>query len=529
MTTPHVPGPKASVLVVDDDVDIALGLQDLLAFMGLHVTVEHTGAEAIATAREQTFDVVLMDLMLPDMDGLVVLPALRAIDPTLPVIIITAFADLPKKHGSLTEGAFGHLTKPFDTEELKALVRRAIGVKHLSGEVAEAKQALTASEERFREVVETAPDAIVLADGNGHILSWNAAAVSLFGFTPEEVQGRPLTMLMPERYHQLHLDALQRVRSSGDMRQKGKLVNVHGLRKHGGEFQVEMSLSSWISREQRFLCGILRDVTAREEAAARLRRQQIEQQTLLDLIPAMVWYKDTQNRILRVNGLAAGSIGKTVAEVEGQSTYDLYPEEAEKYYRDDLEVIDSGRPKLGIIERYQTGTGEKRWVQTDKVPYRDKDGTVLGILVFAQDITDRKRTEEALRMSEERLRVVIESAATGMALVTEEGSMVVVNSALARLFGYAQPELKGRPVTMLVPEGLRPREADSRPFFLQPLGGEDDRPLAGLRKDGTSFPLDIRCTSLPAGEAGYAGAFIIQMTPAHKPLARSPVGSDDAL
>jgi len=248
MSVPNSAAQKASVLVVDDDADIALSLHDLLVFMGCDVIVVHTGAEAIANVQRHNFDAALLDLMLPDMDGLSVLPVLHQIDSTLPVIILTAFADIPKKHGSLTEGAFGFLTKPFDTEELKALVRRAIGVKHLSGEAAEAKQALTASEERFREVVETAPDAIVLADANGHILSWNAAAMTLFGFAEEEVQGKPLTILMPARYHQDHLDALKRVRNTGEMRHKGTLIGVHGLRKNGEEFQIEMSLSSWTSR-----------------------------------------------------------------------------------------------------------------------------------------------------------------------------------------------------------------------------------------------------------------------------------------
>src|SRR5690606_37078683 len=130
---PHTSNDSSSVLIIDDDVDIALGLHDLLSFMGPTVTVVHTGGDAIALAqRGTTFDVALLDLMLPDMDGLTVLPALRTADPTLPVIIVTAFTDIPKKHGSLTEGAFAYLTKPFDTEELKALVRQAIGVKQLS-------------------------------------------------------------------------------------------------------------------------------------------------------------------------------------------------------------------------------------------------------------------------------------------------------------------------------------------------------------------------------------------------------------
>jgi PAS domain S-box-containing protein len=492
---------SASVLIIDDDVDIALGLHDLLSFMGLKVTVAHTGADALAlTEHGTTFDVALLDLMLPDMDGLAVLPALHAADPTLPVIIVTAFTDIPKKHGSLTEGAFAYLTKPFDTEELKALVRRAIGMKQLSGEVAEAKQALTASEERFHEVVETATDAIILADDEGRVISWNPAAQSLFGYTVPEVTGRPLTILMPPRYHQAHIEALERVSRTGAMRHKGRVIQVRGRRKDGTEFDVEMSLSSWLSQGRRYFCGILRDVTARLEAERRLQRQQIEQQTLLDLIPAMVWYKDDRNRILRTNRLAAESIGKTVEDVEGQSTYDLYPDEAAKYYQDDLDVIRSGQPKLGIVERYQTGTGEKHWVQTDKVPYCDRDGSVLGVLVFAQDITDRKRAEEALRLSGDRLRLLIDSSPVGVVLVDDSGTIVESNAAAAVLFGYRAEELRDRPLSLILSGSAL--TADSA-----------GTTMVGTAKDGTDLPVEVRRQPYPASDGFGRASTLLHLLP----------------
>jgi protein-histidine pros-kinase len=516
MQHPSKPVQSASVLIVDDDVDIALVLHDLVEHAGYQAEVAHTGAEAVAKARSRSFDAVLLDIMLPDMDGLVVLPLLRTIDPTLPVIMVTAVADVPTKHGALAEGAFAYLAKPYDTEELKALVRRAVSVKHLSGEAAAVKQALTASEERFREVVETAPDAIILADADGRILSWNAAAESLFGYPTDAVLGQPLTMIMPARFREDHLRALERVRITGELRPKGVAIQMSGLRQDGREFPVELSLSSWMSHDQRFFCGILRDVTAREAAEADLRLQQIKQQALLDLIPAMVWYKDAHNRILRANRRAAESINKTVAEVEGESTYDLYPEEAEKYHQDDLEVIVSGQPQLGIVELYQTGSGEKRWVQTDKVPYRDTDGTVLGVLVFAQDITDRKRTEEALRAAEECLRILAESSPSGIALVNQEGNIVFVNAALTEQFGYEQRELLGQCVDLLVPERVRAQHAEHRrAFFAHPSERRLGRALVlmGLRKDGTEFPIEIGLAPLATAEGFHVAALVAHILP----------------
>ena len=114
-----------------------------------------------------------------------------------------------------------------------------------------------------------------------------------------------------------------------------------------------------------------------------------------DAVPAMIWFKDAGNRILRANRAAAASVGLPAAALEGRSVYELYPDEAAGYYADDLEVIRAGCPKTGIIEQMTTASGEKRWVRTDKIPYRAEDGTVIGVVVFAVDITAQKDAEAA--------------------------------------------------------------------------------------------------------------------------------------
>ncbi len=128
-----------------------------------------------------------------------------------------------------------------------------------------------------------------------------------------------------------------------------------------------------------------------------------EQKVILDSVPATIWYKDTKNRFLRVNKAAAEAVGMKKEEIEGKSAYELFPKEADKYYKDDLEVINSGKPKFNIIEQMQIPSGEKRWVHTDKVPYRDKKGNIAGVIVFAVDITERKKAEEERAQIQEQL------------------------------------------------------------------------------------------------------------------------------
>lgn len=189
------------------------------------------------------------------------------------------------------------------------------------------------------------------------------------------------------------------------------------------------------------LAGIVSDITAEREQRILAERRETELRALFDLLPTMVWFKDTGNRILRVNKLGAEDAGRAVAEIEGRSCAEIFPREAARVYGDDQEVIRSRAPKLGIIQLVPDLKGEARWIQTDKVPYCDEQGQVQGIVVVAQDITERKRAEEALRESEERFTGAFENAPIGMALVSPAGHWLKVNRALCELLGYGESEL----------------------------------------------------------------------------------------
>ena len=135
-----------------------------------------------------------------------------------------------------------------------------------------------------------------------------------------------------------------------------------------------------------------------------------ELEIIFDSITAMIFYKDKGNRFIRVNNALADATGKSKKEIEGKTAFEVFPEQAEDYWEDDKEVISSGKPKRNIIESFETAGG-LAWVRTDKVPYRDTNGRIVGIIGFSEDITERKRIEEILkkRQSEiEELNVHLE-------------------------------------------------------------------------------------------------------------------------
>ena len=146
--------------------------------------------------------------------------------------------------------------------------------EQLKLELAERKrveESLRQSEERFRSVAQTASDAIITVDSRGHIVFWNDAADKIFGYSADEVMGKPLTFIMPERFTKDQRNALEEVFSTAQSGIIGKTVEKVGRRKKGGEFLVELSVARWKTKEGVFFTGIVRDVTDRNRAEEQIR------------------------------------------------------------------------------------------------------------------------------------------------------------------------------------------------------------------------------------------------------------------
>lgn len=129
-----------------------------------------------------------------------------------------------------------------------------------------------------------------------------------------------------------------------------------------------------------------------------------ELQTILNALPLMFFQKDTQNRILRTNQVVADMLDASVDEINGTHTDQWFPDEADDYYKDDLEVMRSGIPRLSIIEQFKTQGCEKQWVSTDKHPHYDAAGKVDGVLIFARRIDGKTLAEEQRSELEAQVR-----------------------------------------------------------------------------------------------------------------------------
>lgn len=130
------------------------------------------------------------------------------------------------------------------------------------------------SETRFRSVAQFANDAIITANSAGDITFWNNCARDIFGYSEDEVLGKPVTLLMPESYREGHRQGMARFTSTRQSRIIGHAVEMEGLRRDGTVFPLELTLASWETDEGKFFTGIIRDITRRKQEHEELVKTQ---------------------------------------------------------------------------------------------------------------------------------------------------------------------------------------------------------------------------------------------------------------
>jgi PAS domain S-box-containing protein len=270
-------------------------------------------------------------------------------------------------------------------------------------------EALREGEARYRAVVDSANDAIVTINIAGEIAGWNGAAQKIFHYTAAEMLGQPLVRILPRAGHNHFFTDLQRIQAGGSPLTLDKAVELAGQREDGSVFPMEISVAEWRVSGERFFTGTMRDITARKRAEEALNHEQTLMTTLMKTLPDPVYFKDAASRFLRVNPALARKLGLgDPAQVVGKTDADFFTEEhASKALADEQEIIRTGQPLVNIEEKETWPDGSETWVLTTKLPLRDDAGRIIGTCGISSNITEIKRAEETLRLSEERLLKVI--------------------------------------------------------------------------------------------------------------------------
>ncbi len=274
-------------------------------------------------------------------------------------------------------------------------------------------------------------DAVFILDAKNppEIIECNPITTKIFGYTKEEMLGRTTAFLhvnaefLKKFQQQLYLA----IEKDGHC----EISEFKMKRKDGSTFTSSHSvypLENDIGKRIGWV-SVVRDITERKEAEEKLKESEkkyrylsVELETILDLIPGLVYCKDKNDVITRVNQTFADSLKLNKEDMIGKTTFDFFPsEQAKKYRNDDLEVITSGKQKLNIEESGDFPDG-KMFTITSKVPQYNDKGEIVGTIGLTIDITKQKIAEQKLKESEEKFRRIFQAIPDLFFLISKEGT-----------------------------------------------------------------------------------------------------------
>jgi len=370
-------------------------------------------------------DLILADYSLPGFDGQAALQIVQAKYPDVPFVFVSGTLGEETAVESLKLGATDYVLK-HNLDRLGPVVKRALREADERLQRKQAEQALRASEERFRALIEQGSDIVAIV-GIDATLSYITPSVErLLGYTPEDLIGESgLAFVEPDDL-QYALAALAQLQ---DLQGALAPIELRVRHKDGLVRMVEVTARNLLDNPG--VQGIavnFRDITERKQAEIALNEERSLLSTLIDSLPDAVYVKDLQGRIILDNVSnrrnMAGLAGSE--ETLGKTDFDFHARElAEQFYADEQAIIRSGQALIDHEEMQIDAQGKRAWHLTTKVPLRDQAGKTTAIVGISRDITERKRAEEELGMSEaaeREQRILAETlASVTLALTSQLG------------------------------------------------------------------------------------------------------------
>ena len=256
---------------------------------------------------------------------------------------------------------------------------------------------LWGSERKFRALLEAAPDAMVIVDSHGHIALVNEQAERMFGYRRKELVGKGISELIPKRLRPQHRHHVKSFHHDAALRPMGSGRELHGLRKDGSEFPVEISLSPIETDEGLMVSSAIRDITQRKLELTELRTAEELFRGAFDGSPIGMAMADGEGRVVRVNSALSELTGRSANDLVGECFDTLtHVSDADQDGQAIGALLSGERDQYKVDTRFQHASGAPIWVALQATTITDDAGAPRRFLIQVQDITHRRHYEENL-------------------------------------------------------------------------------------------------------------------------------------
>ena len=466
---------NAQILVVEDEGIVAKDIQERLKRLGYAVpVVVSSGEEALRQAAATPPDLVPMDIRLQgEMDGVEAADHLRTRF-QVPVVYLTAYADEPTLQRAKATEPFGYLLKPFDERELHTAIEIAL-YKH------QMESKLRVSERWLATILTSIGDAVMSTDTKGCVTFMNPVAEALTDWKQEEAAGRAVT----DVFQVIKEDTRTRVEGPAARLLRGGsgigLANHILLARNGTERPIDATAAP-IRDDKGHITGVVlvfKDITG-------CKRAEEERDRFFNLSLDMLCIAGTDGYFKRINPAFEKTLGYTSEELLSKPFFEFVHPDDRQSTADALQQLVEGQVVIDFENRYQCTDGSYRWIQWRATPVA---GTSL-VCAVARDVTERKRAEETLRLTQ----FAMDHAGDTALWITPEARLAYVNDTACRTLGYSREELLSMTVHDIDPDYPAPvwrkrweetKQRQSSTFETR-----------HRRKDGSTFPVEITATHL---------------------------------
>ncbi len=477
------------ILMVDDNRAVSLPVMEFLREQGHEVAFVQDGAAAVAAYQSGLPDLVLMDVVMPNMDGIEATRRIKALDCTrwVPVLLMTSLSSKDEILAGFDAGADEYLIKPIDFDVLNARMH--------------SMQRIVTMQDSLQGILDNVYDAILTIDEAGIIQKFNAAAERIFGYVAAEVIGSNVRKLMPSPYTEEHDDYLARYLLERSPRIIGIGRTVQGRRKSGEVFPMRLAVTEIRLNTGYQFIGLVSDLS--EEDATRKRAEASALavaksenfiRTITDALPVLIAYWDKNLRCQFANKAYLAWFGKPPASIVGHTMQELLGKNLfalnEPYVRGAL----AGEPQR--FERTLTkADGGFGYTLVHYVPDLAPHGEVPGFFVLVSDITSLKEADAELVLAASVFQNTIE----GIFVTDANGVILSVNPAFTSITGYSAEEAIGQSPRILKSD--RHDQAFHAAVWRDiAIDGIWQGQVWNCRKNGEAFLEWLTITRIPAPE-----------------------------